>query len=182
MPGAPGVSTHYLNAAPGAADLTAIRTFFNALAAGIPNTANLTVDGVGDIINAQTGNLVGTWSATPPAAVAGSAASGYAAPVGTLVHWNTASVINRHRVKGTTYIVPTVNQFEPGGTPLATWLTTLSNAAGAMRDSLTGLFVVWARPFVPPVGSEADPRDGSAVLVNGHSVPDKAVVLRSRRD
>jgi hypothetical protein len=71
MPGAPGVSTHYLGVGVAAADLTAIRTFYNALITGLPNTLTLTVLGTGDKVDDETGELTGSWSATAPTIVNG---------------------------------------------------------------------------------------------------------------
>jgi hypothetical protein len=98
----------------------------------------------------------------------------------------TGSVVDGRRVRGTTYIVPTVNQFEPGGTPLNTWVSTLQTAASAMMTSLTPNLVVWHRPKFGPKPGPGLPRplirNGESKGVNGVFVPDKAVVLRSRRD
>lgn len=182
MPGAPGVSTHYLGSAPAAADLTAFRTFYNALIAGLPNTLTLTIPGSGDILDETTGTITGTWTATAPSTVVGTAASGYAAPVGTLAHWVTGGVVRGRRVRGTTFIVPTVNQFEPGGTPIGTWITTLQTAATALVTSLGANLVVWARPLRDPDPPHAIVEPGSLHGVTGATVPDKAMVLRSRRD
>jgi len=172
----------FLAHAPTAADLTAIKNFWNALVAGLPNTLSLQVQGTGDIIESTTGQLTGVWAATQPAAVTGTSASGYAAPVGTLVHWLTPGIVNGRHVRGTTYIVPTVNQFEPGGTPVATWLTTLTTAATTLWGALGTDFSVYARKYDPPPGSSNPHRDGSIHAVTGVQVPDKSIVLRSRRD
>jgi len=186
MPGAPGVSTFYTGAAPLAADLTAIRTFFNALAAGLPNTLTITVQGLGDIVDDSNGALVGSWTQTAPATVLGTSASGYASPVGSLVHWLTGAVVDGRRLRGTTYIVPTVNNYDANGTLLGAWVTTLTTAANAMFVSLGSNLVIWHRPkFGPkPVGGGPRPiiRTGSSSGATGVFVPDKSVVLRSRRD
>jgi len=186
MPGAPGVSTFYDSGPPSASELTAIRTFFNSLAAGLPNTLTISVQGTGDVVTAETGELVGGWSATAPSTVVGTSASGYGAPVGTCVHWTTGVVAHGRRVRGTTYIVPTVNQYEPGGTPIGTWVTTVQTAAAALVTALAGNMVVWHRPKFGPKPGPGVPRPvirtGSVADVTGTSVPDKAVVLRSRRD
>lgn len=182
MPGSPGVSTMYLSDAPVAANLTTIRTFWNALVAGLPNTLSLQVFGSGDIIDDTDGRIAGSWTAAAPAVVAGTSASGYGAPVGSCVNWLTNGIVAHRHVRGRTFIVPTVNQFEPGGTLLATWITTLTTAASTMMTGLAPLLTIWARPFEPKPGDDAPARDGSSHQAIGVSVPDKAIVLRSRRD
>jgi hypothetical protein len=186
MPGAPGVSTMYLNATPTAADLTAIRTFFNALVAGLPNTATLQVQGVGDVISDTNGALSSTWVTTAPGVVTGTSASGYAGPTGACVHWLTNGIVRRRRVKGTTYIVPSVNQYDANGTLLGAWVTTVSGAAATMFGAMIGKFVVWNRPLYGPRPGPGAERpileSGSSHPVVGSQVPDKAVVLRTRRD
>jgi len=185
-PGAPGISTFYTPAPPAAADLTAIWTFFNALIAGLPNTMTIQVQGTGDTVDDGTGDLTGSWTATAPSVVTGTSASGYAAPTGSCVHWTTGSVMDGRRVKGTTFIVPTVNQYEANGTLVGTWVTTLTTAAQTMQTALGANFMVWHRPLYGPRppggGSRPLLRAGGSANVTGVSVPDKAVVLRSRRD
>lgn len=186
MPGAPGISTWYTSAPPAAADLTAIRSFFNSLAAGLPNTLTITVLGVGDSLEETTGVLENVWSATAPATVVGTSASGYGAPVGTVIHWLTGVVVDGRRVKGSTFIVPTVNQYEAGGTPVGTWITTLTTAGNTLIAALGTQAGVWHRPKFGPRPGPGLPRprirDGSWEPASSVLVPDKAVVLRSRRD
>lgn len=186
MPGAPGVSTHYLASAPSAADLTAVKTFYGSFASFLPSSLTISVPGFGDVIDDVSGELQNTWTATAPAAVVCASAAAYAAPVGGCVHWLTGSVIGGRRVKGTTFIVPLVNKFDTNGTLDNAWVTTMDTAAGTLITALGANLGVWHRPRFGPKPGPGIPRprlsDGSFEGVSGHSVPDKVVVLRSRRD
>jgi hypothetical protein len=182
FPGGPGVSTHYLGVGYPAGSIAAIRTFYNALAGLLPNTLNIQVPGSGDLIDDASGSIVGTWSDTTPAVVAGSSASGYAAPVGALVRWNTGGIVAGRRVRGKTFIVPGVNMFEPGGTPIASAITTMTTAATALVTATTPALLVWARPFDPVPPDTRPHRDGTSHAVTSAFVPDKSMVLLSRRD
>lgn len=182
MPGAPGVSVMYANSAPSAATLTGVKTFWGAVSGSLPSTLTISVPGTGDIIDEATGDLTGTWSTTAPATTIGASAADYSAPSGSLVHWATSGVVAGRRVRGTTYIVPTVAQYESNGTLKSAWITTVQTAASALVSAFAGTMVVYARKFDPPAGSDKPARVGSSHVVTGNSVPDKAVVLRSRRD
>jgi len=182
FPGGPGVSTHYLAVSYPAGSIAAIRTFYNALAALLPNTLNIQVPGSGDLIDDATGDIIGSWTDTTPAVVAGTSASGYAAPVGALVRWNTNGIVAGRRVRGKTFIVPGVNMFEPGGTPIASAITTMTTAATTLVTATSPGLLVWARPFTPGPDDDRPARAGTSHAVTSAFVPDKSMVLRSRRD
>jgi hypothetical protein len=181
FPGGPGVSTFYFSTLT-TAYLTALRTFYNALVAMLPNTCSIQVAGSGDTISDVDGKINGVWSNTPPSVVTGTSASGYAAPVGVLVRWESAGIVNGHHVRGKTYIVPAVNIYEANGTIVAANLTTISGAAATLLTAVGSDMKVWARPFDTDPVDPAKHRDGSSYAITSATVPDKAVVLRSRRD
>lgn len=173
--GMPGVSTFYsLDAA---AVLAPLRTFFVAVAGAIPTGCSLQIQADGDKINDATGDLIGSWAGDAQAVVNGGEGGNYAAPAGCSVQWLTEAVVNSHRVKGRTYIVPIgASQFQDDGTIGNTFVTNLTAAAQALVDDTVGNFLVWHRPGGAPVST------GAGVPISGVRVADKAVVLRSRRD
>lgn len=186
IPGSPGVSTHYMNAAPGAADLTAIKNFWNTGGSNFPSGLTIQVQGVGDIVDDGTGDLIGAWSTTQPAAVVGASAAAYAAPVGVAVHWRTGTVMDGRRVTGTSFAVPQIAVYESNGTIQAAITANWVAAAVAMIAALSGKLVVWHRPQFGPKPGPGVPRPvirmGASAVVTSASSPDLAVVLRSRRD
>lgn len=178
------MTTFYTSGTYSVGDVGDIRTFFSSLAALFPNTITISVPGAGDVINDTDGSLAGSWSeGSTPAVVVGTSASGYAAPAGMLVRWNTDAVIRKRRLRGRTFLVPVANVFEPGGTPLAATITTITTAANTLVTALGGAMRVWSRPLID---YSTDPpthlADGTGAPVVSVLVPDKAVVLRSRRD
>jgi hypothetical protein len=171
--GSPGLTTFYCTDA--LTLLPAVRTFFNALVTGIPTTAQISFEPFGPRIDDTTGNLTGSWSTgTTPAVVVGTGPGAYAAPAGCLINWLTSSIVNNRFLRGKTFLVPstfvsTDGTVTPAGvTAMQAAATTLIANAGVLR--------VWHRPTV------AAPSSGSSAPVVGANVPDKIVVLRSRRD
>lgn len=186
FPGGPGVATMYfLDTATAVASL---KTYWEALKGLLPNTVTVTVEPFGEVINDVNGNLVDTWAASPQTATVGTVSgAAYAAPVGALTTWLTDTVVDNHVLKGRTYLVPaTSGAFAPDGTLTATAQTTMLNAAAALVIAQSTSMVVWHRPRAAKAADGSRPavtaRDGSHGLVTFHAVPDKAVVLRSRRD
>lgn len=180
--GSPGVTTHYLGETPTAADLTAVRTFYNTLAPHLPSGLTIAVPGSGDIIDEFEAGLTGTWTATAPTAVSGSNAGEAPAPVGAVVQWLTAGIHRGKRVRGRSFLVPLAAQYEGNGTLLATFVTTAQGAGTALITALNPKLRVWCRPLY----GEGKPRPiiavGNSFQVTAAAVPDKVMVLRSRRD
>lgn len=185
FPGAPGVSNFYLdgNDITGlGTHLTALRTFWNSLAALIPTGTTLTVPNNGDLIDVVTGHLVGSWSdSVTLATVTGTGAGSYAGNAGMVVHWLTNGVVNGRRVRGRTFVVPTVSTvFGTNGNPTAANITTLTNAGNTLVTAMESKLVMWARPFTHPTDASKN-RTGSAHVVTGTRVPTLPISLRSRR-
>lgn len=188
--GGNGLSTFYFNDAPAA--LPSLRTFFDSIKSSVAIGISWTFFGEGDTIESTTGQITGTWSTTGQAQVTSSGSGIYAAPVGGMINWLTGAVYFGHRIKGRTFIVPLVgSQQDAQGTLSGTCLTTLGNAAAALIAASPGNMLVWSRPtLATPAWTDVrgvshpakTAHDGYAVSVVAHSVPDKSVVLRSRRD
>lgn len=173
--GLPGVSTFY--ALDAATALTALAGFYAESGGRIPNGITVSFAGTGDIINESNGEAVSTWTATPPAPLAGSASGMYAAPVGMAVTWVTGVFIGGRRVRGRTFMVPLASSvFEDNGTPTFAHHTAMAAAAQAAIDAVPGNLLVYHRETAP------DANDGAGVAIVAALVSDKAAVLRSRRD
>ena len=172
--GAPGVSTFYTSTT--VTDMAPIRTFFTSINTLFPNSFQFQVANSGDIVQEATGQIVGGWAGPAQAVVPGQASgASYAAPVGTMVRWGTSAVIAGRRPIGKTFLVPMDRVvFDTNGTLTSTAITTIQNAANALLTSLVDGLRLWARP--------TDTRAGGSLAILTALVPDKAVVLRSRRD
>ena len=185
-PGAPGVSTFYygtsLGSLPTQAQIDGIRTFFNTLSSYIPSGLTINVPNSGDQLNWVDGKLTGTWSVpTAPATVTGSGTGNYAGNAGAVIHWLTTDVVNGHRVRGRTFIVPLVSTvYDTGGSLSTTFISALNTAGTTLVGLADGPPAVWARPFTDKNGIKPH-RDGSAHQVSSTRVPDLAVSQRSRR-
>lgn len=188
--GGPGVSTLYFNDAASAQG--DVGSLFSALTSSIPAPVVLQVEAFGDTITVEDGAITGTWVGTPTTPMPCTTTGPYPGPAGGLIEWKTAGVVARRRVSGKTFLVPLDNgQFGADGTLLDTFVTALITAAQGLVAAQSGNFKVWARPQIAE-GAFTDrkgvvhparaARAGSIHDVLGARVPDKAVVLRSRRD
>ena len=169
--GGPGVTTLY--GLSSATQLAAIRTFFNACAALLPSTLKLDFPGNGDTIDDTTGAVNGGWAEGTQAQVAGSNPGTYAAPAGAEVVLQTGGIVNRRRVKGRIFLVPMVSMASDG-TLAASAVTTIQAAASTLFNPAN--FFVYSRP--KPITAS----NGTSHTITAALVPDKAVILRSRRD
>jgi len=148
---------------------------FQGIAPILPDSVVVTVPDNGEMIDETNGQLVGVWTevgtggTVPGGAVSGASAAG----VGGCVTWLTGGIVNGHRVRGRTFIVPLVTSvYEDDGTLTASSYS-LMNGFGA--DLTAAGLEIWSRPSV------AVPT-GSAWPVTGHRVRDKVAFLSSRRD
>jgi len=164
-----------------------VRSFWEGMFSLIPADVTIKVDGVGDVIEDTTGALVGQWIFPAPAVVQCTGIGTYAAPCGGLIRWETGVIKDGRRLRGRTFVVPLINgQYQNDGSLDPTTLTYLLSAAQILVTQQSASMVVWHRPFkgAPAVGTKpARPSHlGGHSLVTGASIPDKVVVLRSRRD
>jgi hypothetical protein len=153
-------------------------TFMTNIKAFLPSVVTVGVDPTVEIIQADTGNLVGFFSTTPPAPAPGAIVGPYSAASGACFSWGTNGVRNGRRVRGRTFIVPIAGSFyDNAGTINDTNLTALRQhgttllATGGVTD-----FGVWSRP------SSKGATDGAWFAAETSTVKDKVAILRSRRD
>jgi hypothetical protein len=147
----------------------------------------MSVETVGDVIEDSDGAITGTWTCEGLAPMAGASGGPYAAAAGAIVSWFTGAVMDGHRVRGRTFLVPLSGiAYDGAGALSDATQTTISLAAVGLVTAATGNLSVWHRPkFGPvPVGGGARPliRPGGQATVTSSSVPKKMAVLRSRRD
>jgi predicted secreted protein len=156
------------------------RKFFDDLKVCLPNQVTVLVQPEAEDIDVASGDMVGVWSAVvTPAVVQGtaSAATGWAAPTGANVTWNTAGVRNGRRVRGRTFIVPmTTGAYDTDGTLRIGEFNVLNSAAFNLW-SIAGptSLAVYCRPVVDPA------QDGATFEVTSQRLPDKCAILTSRR-
>jgi hypothetical protein len=165
--------------------VNAARTFWDAIKANMPNEVSFVVSPVVDYYLTSDASLSGSVSApTPPVAVLGTGTASYSMAAGLKLNWNTTTIRNGRRVRGSTFLVPTTSSaFNQTGTADTTVRTAINTAAAAYLNALsaTGLKgVVWSRPL-----DEDDPngpRDGATADITGVEVSEKTAILRGRRD
>lgn len=173
-PGAPGVMTFYFGTS--VADFTPVRTFILAIKDLFPNGLTFSFPTSVDIINEATGQLTNSTAVAGQTASASiSTAAPYAGSAGGLIHWNTSGFVNGRRVAGRTYCVPMLaNGFANDGSLAGTTITTMQNAATALIAAFGDGLKVWSRP-------KEGVRPGAFFTALSATVPDLAVVMRSRR-
>jgi len=179
----PGLSTFYaLDTSPGFP--AAVRAFYEAVKSGFPTSVTITVPNGGDVIDASTGVLTGTWTdGTAPAPVVGTGVGTYAAGVGAQVRWRTLGVVAGRRVVGSTFLVPQVGPiFDSDGTITPATRTVIQNAANAYVTAAPW-GVIWSRPYAGDTtpGHVRPARAGSSHILSGATVPDRPSWLVSRR-
>lgn len=185
FPGGPGVSTFYC--LDPATFLPALRAWIQNYAGVLPGNVLVQVEGIGDIIDPVSGLLTGTWTATAPAPVLGAYTGSYAAPVGIVNQWLTGSILDNHRLRGRTFMVPlSSGMFDNDGTVNAANLAAYSARGAEFVLAVASNFVVWHRPrpagTLNSKGVALPYRAGGYAIVIGSKISDKAAVLTSRRD
>lgn len=188
--GAPGISTFYsLDASQQKTSLVAL---FEAVKGSLPADVTINVAGSGDVLDDATGLITSSWTSGVDIAKQGTDPGAYSAPAGYEIVWTTSGIVNGHRVRGRTFMVPcAASMFDVDGTLL------LSNAE-FVRSGVTSFYGseatntrIWSRPRLAfgawtdqrgKVHKAQAARDGSSFAITSGVVPDKSVVLRSRRD
>jgi hypothetical protein len=175
FPGAPGVTTLFWDAATSGPNLTAWNSFLTAIAGRIPTDVTLQSQNTGDVIDDITGAIIGVWTGATQASVPGSGVGAYAAPAGVHINWRTAGIVRGHRVRGRTFLVPILaSAYDSDGSLSSSALTTFRTALATFQAAAAPALLVWHRP----VGGAG----GDSFPVTSADMPDKAAILKSRRD
>jgi hypothetical protein len=162
--------------------VNAVRAFWAAHAADLPDELRLTVSPVVDTYERTTGDLFSSnVAATAPAVVVGTSTSGYAAASGLKVTWNTNQIREGRRVRGATFIVPiSAGVYTAVGTIGTARINATNTAAAQLISSLNAggtPLAVWSRPRT---GINA--RAGFCTEVVQGTSSTKTAILRGRRD
>jgi hypothetical protein len=169
LSGLPGVSTFYSS---GDKDVTiaAIRTFFEGIATSLPSAVRINYPTSGVDVDISTGAVTGAWTSLSRAATAGTNTGLFAAPAGAVVNWRTGFYLGGRELRGKTFLVPlSGSAYQSDGTLVDTVRQGIQDAATTLIGS-TVPPRIWSR------------KQGADATVTAASVPDKVVILRSRRD
>lgn len=171
-----------INATQAGTATAAVRTFWDAIKANIPDEITLTVSPLVDVYDTVSGNLTASVTATSsPASVTGTATVSYAMASGLKANLNTNVIQFGRRVRGGIFIVPAATScFTSAGVVSSTVRTAINSAGASMITSLATAgcnLVVYSRPRTVPSA-----RNGSISIVSGMETNEKGAVLRGRRD
>ena len=165
--------------------VNAVRAFWNAIVAQLPNEITLTVQPTVDWYRESDGELIGSITApTAPASVAGQDASNFSMASGYKCNLQTGVIRDGRRVRGSIYVVPAaLSVFSTSGTigsgPRGTTNTALATLKGSLNGS--GLeWCVWSRER--QATADKPYRAGATAPVTIAEVNEKVAVLRGRRD
>lgn len=180
--GAPGYTNMFFDDSTGTAQQAAdaARAFmfasFSTASQFLPTGVKIASSSSVDTIEPATGSLVNSTSVTQPADVNGGGSTVYSSATGACVSWLTSAIVNGHRVRGRTFLVPiSTTAFDSVGTLATTFITAVNTAVTALLAATPDL-VVWRRPISQAAGG------GGTNLVLVGKVTDKTAILTSRRD
>lgn len=162
-----------------------VRAFWNTYQLGLPDNISLTVDPVVDIFNISDGGLITSFtSATPPNVVNGTDNSSFNMASGIKITLKTGNVINRRRVHGGIFIVPSAgNCFDSNGVITTTANNQWLGAANTLLTTSVGANMglsVWSRPRKAKGNKPAF--TGQVSNVSGFTINSHGASLRGRRD
>lgn len=189
--GAPGYSSFHFNtdggfwdggllgdAAQQAADGAAARVTeaFSDLSSLLPQGVRIDIESEAQILDSDTGEIIGFAEVPPGATSGGSGGGGWSAASGAVVNWRTNDYRFGRRIRGRTFLVPlNGSSYEGDGTLSNTARLAIANFGSEMVEGEGSAgFGVWSRPR-NGVG-------GVFASVVSYNNPDMAAVLRSRRD
>lgn len=171
--GGPGVNTFYILGE--VDDLQPLRDFYGSFVSELPNDVTVSFPTTGVTVDSVTGGLTGSWSAPSETDVTGTDTAKFAAGVGTVIRWITATVLDGRILRGRTFIVPLAGDcFENNGLLTLSRQAIFQGAADTLVTAFAGALLVWHRPV--------DGLAGAGIPALGAYVPRKPAVLRSRRD
>lgn len=182
--GAPGTTTIYFQGAsivgPGV-----LKTFFDAWAPFIPNTVSVQVNATGELVEPTTGQVTGTWSVAPVAAVVGSAVGGVLVVTqGVQMRLETGSFRRGKHIRGRFFCIPSSSAvLASNGTVASNAISALTAAGNSLVTGSNAQLGVFHRPLKdysvkPPVIKE----QGEFIPASTCTPLSKVAVLRSRRD
>lgn len=152
-----------------------------------PNLWTALVDPEVAVINEVNGQITDVLPTTPQLPIVGTGTAGFnVLASGLLLQLRTGTFINGRRLKGRAFLSPIGPREEQNGTPNAGGLGVAQSIGTALLSAgVTGNeLVVWHRPkfAVPKTTPPTILANGSKAKVTSITVPDKFVIMRSRRD
>lgn len=162
----------------------ALNVLFNALDNLCSSAVTWVMPATMDVIDDATGNLVDVVTGDQISGAFANAAEQVARATMLNLRFNTAGIVNNHRVKGRIYVPGlSIGALDDGQLSSAN-LASINSAAATFASATAGHFRVWSRPFEPAPGQEDPPpsRSGSSHLLTTAVFQQKLAVLRSRRD
>lgn len=172
--------------------LVRLKAFGDSLAGFLPAAVSLTYNGTFQVFDEGVSTPGGGaqlidqgQASSTPAVTQGTGTGGWSAVTGTWINWITTSFVNGRRVVGRSFLVPmnNTNVFQTDGTPIETTRTSIESAGTSLIGGSPTLVVYFNRggPSTPPKPTDK-PHAFGWQSVTAVSVPNKAAVLRSRRD
>lgn len=165
--------------------VNAMRTFWDAIKAYMPNELTLTVSPTVDIYDQVNGELIGSITATvAPTGVGGTDTGAYSMASGMKATLQTGTIANGRRVRGAIYIVPAgLSAYNITGQVFSTARTAVNAAGTAFMSALATpalIQVVYSRPKKDEEGNITDV--GFLTQVSAYDTNEKSAILRGRRD
>lgn len=166
------------DSAQAAADGAAARVTaaFGALREQLPSGVRVDLETEAEIMNSDTGEIVGFAEVEPGYALGAGGTGGWSAASGAVINWRTNDYRSGRRIRGRTFMVPMAGSaYQDDGTLSGFGRSAVQDFGAEMLEGAGGAeFGVWSRP--------RNGAGGVFATVTGYSVPDMAAVLRSRRD
>lgn len=183
LPGLPGLNTFYVDGADPLGTVqqarTALQAFYTSLNDYLSASVTVTVATEGDVLAAESGLLVGTWSDPTSRTSTGIAVGNVAAGVGAFMRARTASIQNSHRVKGGFYLAPLrVETFGADGLVKPAGQTLFNASAATLLTKAAFYISAAARPAVVSPARPASPYHQAKIV--SLSVSPIPTQLRSR--
>lgn len=170
--GGPGVNTFYLAEEP--TSNAPFWAFYDGLKAAIPAGVSVQIQNSGVSVEAESGDLVGSWSVGAQDAVAGTGEGQHVGGAGAAVRWETGVIVAGRRLVGRTYLVPlTRGNYGTDGKLTSGFITGAGTAAVNLALALDTSLGVWSRPR-PGL-------DGAHHLVTSAVIPATTANLSSRK-
>lgn len=151
LSGLPGTSTLYFheNGDTAADQVTAMVAFWNSLKTYIKSGAVLTVNSVVEVVESDTGLVVGLDDTGAGAAVSGTSAGDRLPPATqALVQWRTGTFFGGRELRGRTFIGALTENENASGLPSSTLTSAITSAAGTLAGVALAVYSpskhVWA--------------------------------------
>lgn len=152
----------------------AAKNYLTALVGLYPDDITAYVPNGGDLIDAATGILTGSWSSGLGGTVTGTQTTSFSLGNGVRVLWRTSGIVAGRRVRGATFHVPASGgAFDTTGLVTTATVAAVDTANGAFVTACGGDLVIWSRP--------TSTRSGSAHPILAGYTQRTPTSLRSRR-